>query len=227
MCSRKWETPACPGASLRDPVRTQRPSATDRTEAISSVTTRTPEAVSVLRTSNAEPAISPLAPLAALAARGPPVTAAATLAAASAAAAIAGADRGQLLGALALDSGVVGEAQADAPALLVHLDDGDVDLLAGLQHVIDCVDALARLHVGDVEQAVRPLRQLDEGAEGGRLHDLGAVVAVADPGLAGHRLDPGDRRLDQIAGRRVDPHRSVVLDVDLGLELLLHAADRL
>src|SRR4029079_17360413 len=126
-------------------------------------------AVCCLWTSNAEPAMSPLAPLATLAARAPPVTAAATLAPASTAAAVAGADRGQLLGALALDSGVVGEAQADAAALLVHLDHGDVDLLAGLQHVIDCVDALARLHVGDVQQAVRPLRQLDEGAERGRL----------------------------------------------------------
>ncbi len=46
-CSRKCETPAWAGVSLRDPVRTHNPSATDRTEGTSSVTTRTPEPNSV------------------------------------------------------------------------------------------------------------------------------------------------------------------------------------
>ena len=77
--------------------------------------------------------------------------------------------------ALALDGGVVGEAQADAAALLVDLDHGDVDLVARLEDVVDRVDPLARLDVGDVQQAVGALGQLDEGAEGGRLDDLGPV----------------------------------------------------
>ncbi len=46
-CSRKCETPACAGVSFREPVRTQSPSATERTEGTSSVTTRTPEPSSV------------------------------------------------------------------------------------------------------------------------------------------------------------------------------------
>ena len=46
-CSRKCETPAWAGVSSREPVRTQSPSATERTEGTSSVTTRTPEPNSV------------------------------------------------------------------------------------------------------------------------------------------------------------------------------------
>ena len=46
-CSRKWETPACAGASSREPVRTQSPSATERTEGTTSVITRRPSGSSV------------------------------------------------------------------------------------------------------------------------------------------------------------------------------------
>ncbi len=46
-CSRKCERPAWAGVSSREPVRTQSPSATDRTEGTSSVTTRTPVPCSV------------------------------------------------------------------------------------------------------------------------------------------------------------------------------------
>src|SRR5690606_28219382 len=171
-CSRKCETPAWAGVSLREPVRTQRPRATDRTEGTSSVTTRTPESSLV--------SLAPAKELAAALALAPAAAIApAPLAVAPAAAVAAGADRGQLLRRLALDRGVAGEAQADPAALLVDLDHGDVDQLAGLEHVVDRVDPLARLHVGDVEQAVGALDQLDEGAEGGRLDDFGGVVAVA------------------------------------------------
>ena len=58
------------------------------------------------------------------------------------------------------------------------------------------------------------------------LTTLAAVVAIADFGLLGHRLDPGDAGFDQRAGRRVDADRAVVLDVDFGLELLAEGADR-
>ena len=50
---------------------------------------------------------------------------------------------------------------------------------------------------------------------------------VADLGLAGHRLDLRDALLDQLAVGGVDADRAVVLDVDLSLELLGEAADRL
>src|SRR5262249_60086059 len=66
---------------------------------------------------------------------------------------VAGPDSRELLGRLALDVGVVGEAQADPAALLVDLDDGDVDLVALVEDVLDRADPLARFHVGDVEQA--------------------------------------------------------------------------
>ena len=50
---------------------------------------------------------------------------------------------------------------------------------------------------------------------------------VADLGVLGHRDDPLDAGLDQLAGGRVDANRAVVVDVDLGLELLRDAPDRL
>src|SRR5690606_22841692 len=78
----------------------------------------------------------------------------------------AGADRGQLLRRLADHVRVLGEAQADAAALAVDLDDLDLDLVALVEHLLDAADALAGRHVGDVQQAVGALRQLDEGAEG-------------------------------------------------------------
>src|SRR5262249_7430812 len=119
-----------------------------------------------------------------------PAAAPLAVAAVASAAAVAGPDRGQFLGAFAGHRPVVGESESDPPSLAIHLDHGAVDLVAGAQHVVDRVDPLPRFHVGDVEQAVGALDQLDEGAEGGRLHDFGAVVAVADLGLLGHRLDP-------------------------------------
>src|SRR6185436_14931786 len=100
--------------------------------------------------------------------------------------AVAGPDRGQFLCRLTLDRGIIGEAQADPAALAVDLDHGDVDLVAGAEHVVDRVDPLPRLHVGDVEKAVGALDQLDEGAEGRRLDDLGGLVSIADFGLLGH-----------------------------------------
>ena len=76
-----------------------------------------------------------------------------------------------------------------------------------------------------MQQAVGALDQLDEGAEGGRLDHLGGLVAVADFGLLGHRLDPRHTGFDQRAGRGVDADRAVVFDVDFGFELLAEGAD--
>ena len=88
------------------------------------------------------------------------------------------------------------------------------------------LDAVARRDVGDVQQAVGALRELDEGAEGGRLDDL-AEVLVADLDLLHHRPDALDERVAELAVGGVDQHLAVVVDVDLGLELLAQAADRL
>ena len=88
-------------------------------------------------------------------------------------------------------------------------------------------DALAGRDVGDVQQAVGALGELDEGAERRRLDDLRAGELVADLDLLGHRADPLDERVALGAGLRVDAHVALVVDVDLRLVLLLERADRL
>src|SRR5689334_19970289 len=57
--------------------------------------------------------------------------------AAAARATVAGADADELLGRLARDLRVVGEAQADAAALPVDLDDADLEVLALLEDLLD------------------------------------------------------------------------------------------
>src|SRR6185437_15504584 len=165
-----------------------------------SVTTRVPESSSVICASGAGTTRALSAPAAAVALPAAPT--AVTLAPAPVAAAtttvtttarrsgVAGADAGKLLGRLALDVGVAGEPQADPAPLLVDLDDGHVDLVALVEDILDCADPLARLHVGDVKQAVRALAELDEGAEVGGLDHLAGRIAVADLSVLGHRRDP-------------------------------------
>src|SRR3954470_18677132 len=157
------------------------------------------------------------------------VAAAAARAVAAAAAhrRVAGADRDELLGALAGDVRVVGEAQADAAALLVDLDHAHRDLVALVEHLLDRPDAVAGRDVGDVQQAVGALGQLDEGAERRGLDDLRARELVADLDLLGHRADALDQGVALGAGGGVDEHLTLVVDVDLGLVLLLERADRL
>src|SRR5436190_14290905 len=137
------------------------------------------------------------------------------------------ADRRQLLAGLADDLGVVGETQADAAALAVDLDHTDADLVALVEDVLDRVDALPRGHVGDVQQAVGALGQLDERAERRGLDDLGVRELVADLDVLEHRRDPVGELLAELAVGGVHEHLAVVVHVDLGLELLRQAADRL
>ena len=88
-------------------------------------------------------------------------------------------------------------------------------------------DPLAGRDVGDVQQAVRALGELDERAERGRLDDLRGRELVADRDLLGHRPDAVDQGVALRAGLRVDEHVAVVVDVDLRVELVAQAADRL
>src|SRR5205823_2956106 len=105
---------------------------------------------------------------------------------------------------------------------LLHL---DVDNVAAGHHVLDVPDA-AGADVRDVQQPVRALRQLDEGAELSRLDDLAGVL-VADLGLLGQTLDRVDRRLGLVALGRVDEDIAVLFDVDLNLVVRLERANRL
>ena len=87
-------------------------------------------------------------------------------------------------------------------------------------------DPLAGRDVRDVQQAVGALRELDEGAERGGLDDLAGEL-VADLDLLGHLADAVDQRVALLAGLGVDADGAVVVDVDLGLELLRQRPDRL
>src|SRR4051794_19802331 len=238
MCSTRCDRPASSVASPTEPVPIQNPSATDRTESMCSVTIRTPESSSVRRCSSCTPrtllaavgarAMARAARTAAAAVAPSAVAPRAAIAPATRAAAVAptAADGGVLLGGLAGDLGILGQTQADPAALPVDLDDAALALVALVEHVLDGVDPLAGRHVGDVQQAVGALCQLDEGAERGGLDHL-AVELVADLDLLHHRVDPVDQRLAQLAVGGVHEHLTLVVDVDLGLELLLQAANRL
>src|SRR3954469_23611546 len=166
MCSIRWERPASSSPSPTLPAPIQNPSATDRTESMDSVTTRTPESSSENLGAVRVPPRAPARAAGAAATAVPPAAAAPAVAGGAAAVAAAGADRGQLLDGLAGDLRVLGEAQADAAALAVDLDHADLDLVALVDDLLDGVDALAGRDVADVQQAVGALRQLDEGAEG-------------------------------------------------------------
>src|SRR3954467_11543586 len=101
MCSMRCERPASSSASPTLPVPIQNPRATDRTESMDSVTTRTPEGRVVRRCNLGALGVAPAAGGA-----GPArPAAAATVAAAAtrAAAAVAGAHGGELLDGLARD----------------------------------------------------------------------------------------------------------------------------
>src|SRR3954449_13162030 len=152
--------------------------------------------------------------------------AAVTVAPGAAAPAAPAADRGELFLGLAGDVRVVGEAQADAAALAVDLDHADGHLVALVEHLLDRRRALARGDVRDEQQAVGALRELDERPERGRLDDLAGVL-VADLDLLGHRADALGERVAQLAAARVDQDLALVVDVDLGLELVLQGADGL
>ncbi len=116
--------------------------------------------------------------------------------------------------------------ETDAVARLVDLDDLDRDGVATADHVFDLVDALAVAELGDVDEAVDALLQLDERAEVGRLDHL-AGDDVADLDVLGHRQDALGDGLAGLHVGRGDVDGAVVLDVDLDAELLAETLDGL
>ena len=89
----------------------------------------------------------------------------------------AGADRVLLLDVFPRAGGLLLEAQRDLFAVLVDVQDHDLDLVVDLEHVAGMVDP-APAHVGDVQQAV-DAAQVDERAEVGDVLDR-ALADLAD-----------------------------------------------
>ena len=109
-------------------------------------------------------------------------------------------------------------------ALLVDLDNLDVNLIANVKDVLDLLHA-ALGHTGDVQQAVLAGKQLDEGAEGLDAHNA-AEVLLAHLGHLDDGLDASTGLLAAgIAG--ADEDGAVLLDVDGGAGVLLDGADGL
>src|SRR5213078_1119748 len=78
------------------------------------------------------------------------VAAVPTVAPRRAVAVAAGADRRELLGRLAGHLGIVGQTQADPPALAVDLDHAHAHLVAAVEDLLHRRDPLAGRDVGDV-----------------------------------------------------------------------------
>src|SRR6478609_11040677 len=179
----KWLMPARAAVSSREPAPIQIPSATDRTDRTRSVTIRSPPSsvVMVYRCTGAHSSsgvcgglslgrVRPPQPLLPV----PPRPAAAIAPAATAARAVAlgalgcgvGLGHGdQLLGCeLAAVVGLLGhEREADAAAVLVHLDHGHAHLVAARKHLLGrCQPAALGQDPADVQQAIDALAQRDE-----------------------------------------------------------------
>src|ERR1019366_1523697 len=106
------------------------------------------------------------------------------------------------------------------------LDDLDCDRVAAAHDVVDLVDPLAAAELGDVDQSVDALLELDKGAEVGRLDHL-AGDDVADLDVLAHRDDALGDRLACLHVGGGDVDRAVVFDVDLHAELLAEPLDGL
>src|SRR6476646_3968118 len=132
----------------------------------------------------------------------------------------------QLLGLDEVAVLVLGDKlEADPAPVLVHLLHDHVERVATGDHVLDVRDAPGA-DVGDVQQTVGALLQLDERAELGGLDDT-AGVGVPHFRLLRDPLDRGDRGACLLGVGGVDQDRAVLLDVDLDLVVGLERADRL
>src|SRR5262249_29973431 len=88
------------------------------------------------------------------------------------------------------------QAQGDTLALLVHVEDDALDLLALADHLTGVADLAHPAHVADVQEAVDPLLNLDKSAVVGQVADdpgdlCARRVALGDlvPGVGLHLLD--------------------------------------
>src|SRR5262245_2025971 len=206
-CSIRWDMPPRSRGSTREPVSTQIPTATERTQGSDSVTTRTPFGNTVLRYASA-----PFGPL--------------TLRLGTASRAGGGGGDLELLlvGQRRLIPERLLAGQPDL-AVAVDLDHLHENLVALGEHVSDRANPGLR-YLGDVKQPLRALHDLDEGAE---LLDA-LHLAKVDPvelRLAADVLDDVDGHLRLLGGRGEHRHLAVVLHVDLGARLLLDAANDL
>src|SRR5205809_3622515 len=198
-CSMRWDMPARPSGSCRQPVSTHTPTATDRTCSIRSVTTRMPLGGTLFRYPSRTGT------------------------------AFAGARRIRRLWVLELflvgERRLVAQRHlAGEPhlAVAVDLDDFHEDLVALGQHVLDRPDPV----LGDLRDVQQPFRVGDDLHERAELDDL-LDLAEVDPiefDLAADVLDHRDRLLDRRLVRREHGDTAVVLDVDLGARLLLDPA---
>ena len=109
------------------------------------------------------------------------------------------------------------DRQRDAPALEVEVDDLDPQLLARRDHLVRQVDVVGG-HLGDVDETLDALTDLDEGAERHQLRDP-AVDQLADLVAAGELL-PGVL-LGGLEGER-DPLPGEVDVEDLNGHLVTH-----
>src|SRR6266478_4523157 len=209
-CSIRWEMPPRSTGSTREPVSTQIPTATERTWASDSVTTRIPPGSTVLRYASGRSGEATRSPL------------------------TAGSASGAGGGGCYLQLLLVGEGGLVAQGLLarephlaagVDLDRLDEHLVTLREHVAHGADAVLG-DLGDVEQPFRPLHDLHEGAELLDALHLAEVDAV-QLRLAADVLDDVDGHLRLFAGGREHRHLAVVLHVDLGPRLLLDPADDL
>src|SRR5213083_2312329 len=196
-CSMRWDMPARPSGSCREPVSTHTPTATDRTCSIRSVTTRMPLGGTLFR----YPSLTGTA--------------------------FSGARRIRRLWVLELflvgerrllaQRHLAGEPHL---AVAVDLDDLDEDLVTLGQHVLDRANPV----LGDLRDVQEPLGVGDDLHERAVLDDLLDLTEI-DPvelDLAADVLDHRDGLLHRRLVRREHGDPAVVLDVDLGARLLLN-----
>src|SRR5439155_11039219 len=111
-------------------------------------------------------------------------------------------------------------AQGHALAVLVHVEDDAVDLLALADHFAGVADLAHPAHVADVQQAVDALLDLDEGPVVGQVADHAGDlrarrVALGDlvPGVGLHLLD-AERDLLLFLVDVEDLHLDLLADLD-------------
>src|SRR5581483_9575086 len=220
-CSRKCDDPLILGGSSRDPASTQKPSATERTPFMRSVTTRRPDSNSVRLMGMVPSLVGLLAPalavpLAGASARASPV---ATPPLARSAVPVPALASWWLEDLHALGNGplLTDRLEADL-AHRVDLLDLVLEGVALLQsRLLDAGQAAAASELGDVHQTVSPRHQVDERPERRDLDDL-AGEPLSDAQGAGVRdlVDHLRRLVGAGPLARADEHRAVVLDVDVG-----------